>query len=113
MFSVICSQYRYVDETMKHVQAIKKNFPTLKLTRKDFGEQYKEFINNSENFNSIFWLIVHKNGAKEELACLCGTIPVHIKGLFMKLTVASFVTLVQSSYHVNCNSHKFTETPIL
>ena len=91
MFSISCSQYRYVDETMKHVQAVIRNFSTLNLTRKDFSEQYKESTSNSENFNSIFWLLVHKDGAKEELACLCGTIPVHIKGLLMKLTVCHLI----------------------
>ena len=91
MFSVFCSQYRYIAETMEHVQAVIRNFSTLKLTRKDFSEQYEELTSNSENFNSIFWLLVHQNGAKEKLACLCGTIPVHIQGSFIKLTVCHLI----------------------
>ena len=87
MFSIICSQYHHVNQTIRHIQAVIKNFPALKLTRKDFSEQYKELTSNFENFKSVFWLLVHRNGTKEKLACFCGTIPVFIKGSFMKLTV--------------------------
>ena len=77
---ILHSQYRYIDQTTRHVQAVVKNFPALKLTRKEFGKQYKETTGYFKCFNSISCLLVHQNGAKEELACLCGTIPVHIQG---------------------------------
>ena len=57
MFSIFSSQYRNVTQTTRHIQAVIKNFSTLKLTRTDFSEQYEELTSNSENFNSIFLVI--------------------------------------------------------
>jgi ESCRT-I complex subunit TSG101 len=58
-----------------------KNFTALKLTKKEF---------------------LYQNGAKEDLACLAGTIPVHIQGSTYNIPVAIFLRKEYPYYCPTC-----------